>query len=55
MAFADLKMVAMPGNWTLDDLPVHAGIAAKLVLLCPFLKIEQIAEKLESLCLIQQP
>jgi putative heme iron utilization protein len=39
----------MPSHWALDDLPVHAGIAAKLVLFWPFLKVEQIAEELESL------
>ena len=55
VAFANLQMVAMPGNGTLDDLPVHAGIAAKLILFRPFLKVEQIAEKLEGLCLVQQP
>ena len=55
VAFANLQVVAMPGNGTLDDLPIHAGIAAKLILLRPFLKVEQIAEKLETLSLVQQP
>ncbi len=47
VALADLQMVAVPCNRTLDDLPVYAGIAAKLVLRGPFFKIEEIAEELE--------
>ena len=45
---ADLHMVAVPGNRALDDLPIHARIAAKLVAAGPLLQIEEIAEELEG-------
>ena len=55
MALADLEVIAMPRNRSLHDLPVHAGIAAKLVLFRPFFKVEQIAEELEGFVLAQKP
>ena len=54
MALANSKMVAVPADRTLHDLPIHAGIAAKLVLAGPFLQIEEVAEELEGLVLAQQ-
>ena len=55
MALADLKVVAVPCNRILHDLPVHAGIAAELVLSGPLLKVEEIAEELEAFGLVEQP
>jgi hypothetical protein len=55
MALAHLKVITMPRNRSLHDLPVHAGIATQLVTLCPFFKIEQIAEELEGFVLTQEP
>jgi len=44
----------MPCDWTLDDLAVYAVVAAELVTLCPFFKIEEITEKLEDFGFVQQ-
>ena len=49
MAVADLEVIAVPRDRTLDDLPVHASIAAELVALCPLFKVEQVAEELKGL------
>jgi hypothetical protein len=38
----------MPRNRSFHDLPVHTGIAAKLVLLGPFFKVEQVTEEPEG-------
>jgi hypothetical protein len=46
-------MVAVPCDRTLDDLPVHSGIACELILTRPLLKIEEIAEELEGFVLTQ--
>ncbi len=55
VALAHLQMIAVPGNGTVDDLTIYSGISAKLILLRPFLKVEEIAEKLESLRLAKKP
>ena len=55
MALADLHVVAVPCDWALDDLAVHAGVAAELVVAGPFFKIEEIAEELEGFVLAEQP
>ena len=46
-SLANFEVFAVPRHRALDYLPVHAGIAAGLVTLRPFLKVEQIAEELE--------
>ena len=52
---SDLHVVAVPGDRTLDDLPVNACVAAKLPSAGPLLKIEEIAEELEGFVLAKQP
>ncbi len=54
MAFANRDVVAVPCDRTLHDLPVHSGVAAKLVLLGPLFEVEKIAEKLEDFGLVEQ-
>ena len=54
MAFADRNVVAVPCDRTLHDLPVYSGVAAELVALGPLFEVEEIAEKLKGLGLIEQ-
>jgi hypothetical protein len=52
---ADLNVVAMPRDRTLDYLAVYARIAAELIVAGPLLQIEEIAEELEGFALPEQP
>ena len=54
MAFADCYVVAVPCDRTFHDLPVYAGVAAELVALGPLFEVEEVAEKLKGLGLIEQ-
>ena len=53
MAFANLNVVAVPKDRTLDDLPIYSGVTAELVGGGPFFKVEQIAEELKRAVLIE--
>jgi len=55
MALTNLEVIAVPCDRTLHYLTVHAGITAELVPLGPFFEVEEVAEKLKSLCLFEQP
>ena len=53
MALSNRYVVAMPCNRALDDLPVNAGVAAELVALGPLFKVEEVAEKLKGVGLVE--
>jgi hypothetical protein len=44
----------MPGDGTLHNLTIYAGIVAKLVGGSPFLKVEKETEKLKDMLFVEQ-
>jgi len=44
----------VPSNGVLNDLSIYTFIAAELILFCPILKVEEVAEELEGLKLVKQ-
>ncbi len=55
MPLTDLYVVAVPRHRALYNLPIHASVAAELVLAGPLFQIEQIAEELKGRVLSEHP